>query len=212
MRKLQLRLNIVARLRQLPGLELVGAPPAEIGAPAIPVAVPLVPANPPAAVPPAALPAVEPVSPAVPAVGPVVPPPAIAPAVVPAPAPAAVVPPAIQADPPPPLTATFVSPFPALPSMPSPPLVTGDDFVTIQWVETHIGTLRTWVPKTHTVHFEAMSQAPLPGVGSIGMGSLTGKTGQTQTIYMVVGAAPTSAIYAKAVVAAMVGGVAGLVV
>lgn len=89
-------------------------------------------------------------------------------------------------------------------SIPLPALVTGDDFVTVQWVKTHIGTLATWVPNTETFHFEAMPQAPLPGVGSIGMGTLTGKTGQTQTILMVVGAAPTHAVELKKAIAAVV--------
>ncbi|KAF3048563.1 hypothetical protein E8E11_003235 [Didymella keratinophila] len=79
--------------------------------------------------------------------------------------------------------AASLPPMPATTTVPGiPPQLTGDDFVTVQWIETHIGTLRTWVPQTETFHFEAMSQAPLPGVGSIGMGTLTGKTGQTQTI------------------------------
>jgi len=85
--------------------------------------------------------------------------------------------------------------------------------VTVQWVKTHIGKLRTWVPKTYTFHFQAMSQAPLPGVGSIGMGTLTGKTDQTQTVYIGVAEAPTPAVDArKAVVAAVAAGLARLVV
>ncbi|KAF1355766.1 hypothetical protein EJ07DRAFT_158102 [Lizonia empirigonia] len=127
-------------------------------------------------------------------------------------APVAAMPPANQAVPTAPPAAV---PGPLLPTttIPRPPLVTGDDFVTVQWVETHIGNLRTWIPKTETFHFEPMSQAPLPGVGAIGMGTLTGKTGQTQTIYMVVGAAPTAEInLRKGFAAAMAVGIAGLVV
>lgn len=98
------------------------------------------------------------------------------------PAPAAAVPPAEQAVPLAPPAAPL-PPAPATRTVPGvPPQLTGDDFVTVHWIETHIGTLRTWVPQTETFHFEAMSQAPLPGVGSIGMGTLTGKTGQTQTV------------------------------
>lgn len=45
------------------------------------------------------------------------------------------------------------------------------------------------------------------------MGTLTGKTGQTQTIYMVVGAAPTPAVdLRKGIAAAVAVGIAGLVV
>lgn len=36
------------------------------------------------------------------------------------------------------------------------------------------------------------------------MGTLTGKTGQTQTIYMMVGAAPTAAVDSKKVIGAVV--------
>ncbi|KAF9700058.1 hypothetical protein EKO04_001970 [Ascochyta lentis] len=122
-------------------------------------------------------------------------------AIPPAPAPPAANPPGVLAQ------------APATTTSPLLPLITGDDFVTVQWIETHIGTLRTWIPKTQTFHFESMSQAPLPGVGSIGMGTLTGKTGQTQTVYMVVGAAATlTADLKKGIAAAVAVGVAGLVV
>lgn len=96
--------------------------------------------------------------------------------------------------------------FPYLPTtiMPPLPTLTGDDFVTVQWVGTHIGPLETWIPKTITFHFEPMSQAPLPGVGSIGMGTVTGRTGQTQTVWTVVGAAPTYAVVSKQTLAAVV--------
>ncbi|KAF2826001.1 hypothetical protein CC86DRAFT_248340, partial [Ophiobolus disseminans] len=66
------------------------------------------------------------------------------------------------------------------------------DFVTTQWVETWIdSTSRTWVPKTITLRFKPMSVAAPPGSGEIGMGTLTGETGKTKTIY--VGAAPSQA-------------------
>ena len=92
-------------------------------------------------------------------------------------------------------------------------LTTGDDFVTTVWVETHIGKATQWVPETVTLHFEPMSQAPLPGKGSIGMGTLTGEPGQTQTYWTVVTAAATHAVDSKpAVAAAAVAiGVIGLV-
>lgn len=96
--------------------------------------------------------------------------------------------------------------------MPLLPTLTGDDFVTVAWVPTHIGPLETWVPKTITFHFEPMSQAPLPGRGSIGMGTVTGETGQTQTIWTIVAAAPTTAIDSRQALAAAVAiGVVGLV-
>lgn len=154
-----------ARLRQAPGFAPVAAPPAELLAPSLPVAVPTTPAVPPAAVPVDAPPVVD-----LPAAL------ALVPAAI-----AVAISPADQAIPPAPPSASL-PPIPATKTTLSPPLLAGDDFVTVQWVETHIGTLRTWVPQTETFHFKAMSQAPLPGVGSIGMGTLTGKTGQTQTI------------------------------
>lgn len=168
----------------MPGLAPIAAPPADIVAPAVNPPVPGT-AAPPAAVPPVG----DPLA-----------------------APAAVMPPANQAVPPAPPAAVPGSLLPTT-TMPRPPLVTGDDFITVQWIETHIGNIRTWIPKTETFHFESMSQAPLPGVGGIGMGTLTGKTGQTQTIYMVVGAAPTAEInLRKGIAAAMAVGIAGLVV
>lgn len=120
--------------------------------------------------------------------------------------------PADRAIPPAPPAAMPDSLLSAPTSMPLLPLLTGDDFVTVQWVETHIGPVTTWVPVTVTFHFEPMSQAPLPGVGSIGMGTLTGKTGQTQTVWTVVAAAPTASVDAKQVVAVAVAvGAVGLV-
>ncbi|KAF2202558.1 hypothetical protein GQ43DRAFT_306242 [Delitschia confertaspora ATCC 74209] len=65
---------------------------------------------------------------------------------------------------------------PAIPKTPT-------DSVTVQWVETMIKGVKTWVPVTVTVRFEAVpSQFPQPGKGVIGMGTLTGKTGVTKTI------------------------------
>ncbi|KAF2999717.1 hypothetical protein E8E13_003592 [Curvularia kusanoi] len=97
--------------------------------------------------------------------------------------------------------------------IPDTPLLTGDDFVTVQWVETHIGSITQWVPETVSYLFEPMSQAPLPGEGSIGMGTLTEKAGQTQTYWTVVtAAAATPAVDSKPAIAAAVAvGVVGLV-
>ncbi|EMD87879.1 hypothetical protein COCHEDRAFT_1182927 [Bipolaris maydis C5] len=66
-------------------------------------------------------------------------------------------------------------------------------FVTVQWVETFIGgTYSTWWPHTISIDFKPQrSAAPAPGRGEIGMGTLTGKTGQTQTVVEVVAAAAT---------------------
>lgn len=131
----------------------------------------------------------------------------------PVPAPAEGTQPAGQGVPPAPPAASL-PPAPATMTAPGvPPKLTGDDFVTVPWIEIHIGTLRTWVPQTETYHFEAMSQAPLPGVGSIGMGTLTGKTGQTQPVWMVFGAAPIPTVASKKVIgAAVMAGFAGLMV
>jgi hypothetical protein len=85
--------------------------------------------------------------------------------------------------------------------------------VTVQWVETTLGgTYSTWWPHTISLDFDpAKNQAPLPGKGEIGMGTLTGRTGQTQTIVM--GAAPTQgAGWVKGVAAAVGVGVVGMVV
>lgn len=93
----------------------------------------------------------------------------------------------------------------------TPPSLQGDDFLTVQWMETWIGGVRTWVPKTWTFHFDVESQAPLPGKGQIGMGTLTGRTGVTRTL--VVGAAHTqTAAWMKGVVAAVGVGIAGILV
>ncbi|KZM26506.1 uncharacterized protein EKO05_0005472 [Ascochyta rabiei] len=176
-------------LRQAPGLVPIATPATDMVAPEVPLAV--LPAPAPAL--PAADPPAVPVAPSVPAN-----PPAAT-----APVHSSVLPLPLNADPVLPVPATTVA---------HPPLVTGDDFVTVQWIETHMGTLRTWIPKTETFHFEIMSQAPPPGVGSIGMGTLTGKTGQTQTIHMVGAAQTPAAGLRKGIAAAVAVGIAGLVV
>lgn len=87
------------------------------------------------------------------------------------------------------------------------------DFVSVQWVETWIGgTSQTWVPKTITFHFQAfVTQAPMPGIGEIGMGTLTGVPGQTKTV--AAAAAPTQdTALLKGLVAALGVGVAGIFV
>jgi hypothetical protein len=86
-------------------------------------------------------------------------------------------------------------------------------FYTVVWAETWIGgTYSTWWPYTVSLDFKPVqSHAPLPGVGEIGMGTLTGKTGVTRTI--VVNAAPTQATgWAKGLAAAVGVGMAGMVV
>lgn len=91
---------------------------------------------------------------------------------------------------------------------------TGDDYISVQWVETWIGgSSRTWVPQTFTVHFPDRTPGPSPGKGQIGMGSIKGEAGHTKTI--VVAAAPTqaaAAALAKGVAAAAGLGILGLVV
>ncbi|KAF2734077.1 hypothetical protein EJ04DRAFT_523933 [Polyplosphaeria fusca] len=58
-----------------------------------------------------------------------------------------------------------------------------EDSVTVQWVETSVAGVKTWVPKTITVKFEAVpSQLPGPGKGVIGMGTIEGETGKTKTV------------------------------
>ncbi|KAF1978773.1 hypothetical protein BU23DRAFT_595339 [Bimuria novae-zelandiae CBS 107.79] len=84
-------------------------------------------------------------------------------------------------------------------------------FVTVQWLETRIGTKQTWLPHTVTIHQEALSDAAVPpGRGEIGMGTLTGHPGATKTI--IKGAAETKGPEWKVgVMAAMGVGIAGLV-
>ena len=79
-----------------------------------------------------------------------------------------------------------------------------DDYVSVYWVESWgEGGSSTWVPKTVTYHFNAYrTQAPLPGKGEIGMGTLTAE-----------GAAPTqAAVWVKGVAAAVGVGLAGMIV
>ncbi|KAH6875961.1 hypothetical protein BKA58DRAFT_437916 [Alternaria rosae] len=86
-------------------------------------------------------------------------------------------------------------------------------FYTVVWAETWIGgTYSTWWPYTISLDFKPVqTQAPLPGVGSIGMGTLTGKTGVTRTV--VVNAAPTQGVgWAKGFAAAVGIGMAGMAV
>ncbi|KAF1837803.1 hypothetical protein BDW02DRAFT_645155 [Decorospora gaudefroyi] len=103
---------------------------------------------------------------------------------------------------------------PAVPEPPAaPPPVSNVPFVTVQWAETFIGgTYSTWWPHTVSLDFKpAEPQAPLPGKGAIGMGTLTGKTGVTKTVAM--GAAPTQGSgWMRGVVAAVGVGIAGVVV
>ncbi|ORY19562.1 hypothetical protein BCR34DRAFT_582260 [Clohesyomyces aquaticus] len=84
--------------------------------------------------------------------------------------------------------------------------------VTVQWVETMLkGGIKTWVPVTVAVTFVAVpSQAPQPGEGVIGMGTLTGQTGITKTVQE--GAAPTMGAGWMRIGAAVGVGIAGLVV
>jgi hypothetical protein len=86
-------------------------------------------------------------------------------------------------------------------------------FYTVVWAETWIGgTYSTWWPHTISLDFEpAQTHVPLPGVGVIGMGTLTGRTGVTRTV--VVNSAPTSGLGWSKGLAAVVGvGMAGIVV
>jgi hypothetical protein len=82
---------------------------------------------------------------------------------------------------------------PAAPVNPAVPPANGVPAIseTVQWVETWIGgTVQTWVPKTIT--FDGVvhaTQAPSPGIGHIGMGTLTGELGITRTVIM--GSAPS---------------------
>lgn len=58
-----------------------------------------------------------------------------------------------------------------------------------------------------------MSQAPLPGKGEIGMGTLTGEPGHTKTIVVAAAAAPTNAArWMSNVVAAVGVGVVGVMI
>ncbi|KAK7190411.1 hypothetical protein PSPO01_03386 [Paraphaeosphaeria sporulosa] len=131
--------------------------------------------------------------------------PAVPPAIVPGAAPAAplAVPPAITPAP--------------LASVPPAPVATPPDdsgvFVTVQWVETWIGgTSRTWLPHTITLRNEALSNAaPLPGKGSIGMGTLTGRLGVTKTIVKQGAAKTVGPEWKVGAMAALGMGIAGIV-
>ncbi|KAG9191086.1 hypothetical protein G6011_09174 [Alternaria panax] len=86
-------------------------------------------------------------------------------------------------------------------------------FYTVVWAETWIGgTYSTWWPHTISLDFKpAQTHAPLPGVGEIGMGTLTGRTGVTRTV--VVNAAPTPGVgWVEGLAAAVGVGIAGMVV
>ncbi|EOA87332.1 uncharacterized protein SETTUDRAFT_179109 [Exserohilum turcica Et28A] len=127
---------------------------------------------------------------------------------------------------PPPVPAPLPNEIPPAPA-PAPPatsttvagsLATGPfsnvPFVTVQWGETFIGgTYSTWVPYTISLDFKPeRTAAPIPGKGNIGMGTLTGETGQTQTVAVVEGAAPTPvARWAKGVAAVVGVGIAGVI-
>jgi hypothetical protein len=96
---------------------------------------------------------------------------------------------------------------------PATPTLTGADYYSVKWVETWIGgTSQTWVPRTLLFHFEPMSPAPQPGEGVIGMGTLTGKPGQTKTFYMLAAAPTPTAVWLRGVVAAVGAGAVGMVV
>ena len=198
------------RLRQAPAVAQaavapIHAPPVVITtlpvvapAPAIPVSVPAVSATTaplPAPAPVVNLPA-DPVPPPAPAppLNPVAP----APAPAPAPAVAAPAPPANVAGAAGAGVTPVTAPFSNVP------------FVTVQWAETFIGgTYSTWWPHTISLDFK-QTVIPLPGKGQIGMGTLTGKTGQTQTVVM--GAAPTNGVggWVKGVAVAAGVGVMGM--
>jgi hypothetical protein len=92
------------------------------------------------------------------------------------------------------------------------PTLTGAGYYSVKWVETWIGgTSQTWVPQTLLFHFEPMSPGPQPGEGVIGMGTLTGKPGQTKTFYMLAAAPTPTAVWLRGVVAAVGAGAVGMV-
>ncbi|KAH4989758.1 hypothetical protein HBI76_073280 [Parastagonospora nodorum] len=86
------------------------------------------------------------------------------------------------------------------------------DYTTTKWVETWVGgTYSTWTPTVITVIHKTPAPAPPLWHGEIGMGSLTGETGITQTVFL--GAAPSQAAgWARGIVAAVGVGFAGIVV
>jgi hypothetical protein len=84
--------------------------------------------------------------------------------------------------------------------------------ITVQWIETWIGgTSRTWLPHTITLHNQAaLETVPAPGKGQIGMGTITGRLGVTQTVIQ--GSAKTVGPEWKLGAMAAVGiGIAGMV-
>ncbi|CAA9959713.1 hypothetical protein PTMSG1_03122 [Pyrenophora teres f. maculata] len=86
-------------------------------------------------------------------------------------------------------------------------------FVTVVWEETFIGgTLSTWAPYTVSLDFKPSTvHAAFPGKGGIGLGTLTGETGHTQTV--VIAAAPTQgAVWIRGVAAAVGVGIAGVMI
>ncbi|KAI1560642.1 hypothetical protein PtrEW4_011060, partial [Pyrenophora tritici-repentis] len=93
-------------------------------------------------------------------------------------------------------------------------------FVTVVWEETFIGgTFSTWVPYTVSLDFKPSTvHAPLPGKGGIGLGTLTGEIGHTQTVVIAaaptqVAAAPTAGgVWIRGVAAAVGVGIAGIVI
>ena len=111
----------------------------------------------------------------------------------------------VTSEAPPAHLARAIDPAVSVLATPLNPLTTDLDVVTTQWIETWIGgTSRTWVPRTITLHFKPhITQAPLPGQGEIGMGTLSGKTGNTQTVVVLAGGAPGRAV-------GWMGGVVGL--
>jgi hypothetical protein len=85
------------------------------------------------------------------------------------------------------------------------------DYTTTKWYESWVGgTYSTWFPTVITVIHKEPLPPPPPGKGEIGLGSITGLTGQTQTVE--VGAAPSqTAAWMKGVAAAAGVGLAGMV-
>lgn len=87
------------------------------------------------------------------------------------------------------------------------------DYVTTQWVGTWLdSTSKTWVPITITMRYDGpgTSYGP-PGKGAVGMGTLTGEAGKTQTVVMGAAASQVPA-WKRGVVAAMGVGMVGMVV
>ncbi|KAH7138876.1 hypothetical protein B0J11DRAFT_574821 [Dendryphion nanum] len=111
------------------------------------------------------------------------------------------------------------NPNPAAPAVTTAPIPKVGEPVdtfstTILWVETWIDkTFQTWVPKTVVVSFAAVPRpAALPGVGSVGMGSITGLTGVTKTVIAAAPARPTGWGVGVGVGLGVAAGLAGLIV